>query len=117
MIGSGTGTPSDSDLATIQDIYLDVKWPFIYGDFGTFTIPGPPPVTLGDNSGTGSAGITPRRSDSNPSPVPTSTGSAVSGGHPSNTSVSGPDLKGTGHCRLKSQSLVKRRLVKRNRNY
>lgn len=117
MIGSGTGTPSDSDLATIQDIYLDVKWPFIYGDFGTFTIPGPPPVTFGDNSGTGSAGITPRRSDSNPSPVPTSTGSAVSGGHPSNTSVSSPGLKETGHCRLKSQSLVKRRLVKRNRNY
>jgi len=113
VTGSGTGTPSDSDLATIQDIYLGVKWPFIYGDFGTFTIPGPPPVTFGDNPATGSGGITPRRSASNPSPASAPTGSGVSGGQfPSNTSVSG--LTRTGHCRLKSRSLAKNRLVKKN---
>jgi len=113
VTGSGTGTPSDSDLATLQDIYLDVKWPFIYGDFGIFTIPGPPPVTLGDNPGTDSGGITPRRSASDSSPVSAPTGSGVSGGQfPSNTSVSG--LTGTGHCRLKSRSLAKNRLVRSN---
>jgi len=113
VTGSGTGTPSDSDLATIQDIYRDATWPFIYGDFGTFTIPGPPPVTLGDNPGTGSGGITPRHSASKSSPVSAPTGSTVSGGQSSSsTSVSG--LTETGHCRLKSRRIAKNRLVKRN---
>lgn len=116
VTGPGTGTPSDSDLTTIQDIYRDVKWPFIYGDFGTFTIPGPAPVIFGDNSGTDfGATTTPRSSHSYPSSVPTPTSSGISGGElPSESSVPASGSTGSGHCRLKSRSLIRRHLVKSN---
>ncbi|KXN91074.1 Polysaccharide monooxygenase Cel61a [Leucoagaricus sp. SymC.cos] len=112
--GSGTGTPSDSDLTTIQDLYRGVNWPFIYGDFGTFTIPGPAPVTFGDNPGPSAGGTTtPRPSASYSSSSSTPTGSGISGGQqPSNTSTTAPAAAATGHCRLKSRSFVKKRLIR-----
>ncbi|KAF9263380.1 hypothetical protein L218DRAFT_927969 [Marasmius fiardii PR-910] len=47
--GSGKGYPSDKDLVSIPGLYDNVAFPNIYSDFGSFTIPGPPPVSL-DNS-------------------------------------------------------------------
>ncbi|KAF5380590.1 hypothetical protein D9615_004610 [Tricholomella constricta] len=47
VTGSGTGQPSQTDLVSIPGLYSNAVWPNIYSDFGTFSIPGPPPVTFG----------------------------------------------------------------------
>ncbi|KAF9524004.1 glycosyl hydrolase family 61-domain-containing protein [Crepidotus variabilis] len=44
ITGSGTGKPSDSDMATLKDIYATATFPNIYNGPITFTMPGPPIV-------------------------------------------------------------------------
>ncbi len=111
VTGSGTDTPSDSDLVSMVDVYRDVQWPFIYGDFGTFTIPGPAPVTFGDNSG---ASTTPRPSTVASSSASTPTSSGISGGQPSSnaSTVASQPATTSVHCHLKSRMLVRRRFAR-----
>ncbi|KAF5370561.1 hypothetical protein D9758_001885 [Tetrapyrgos nigripes] len=49
--GGGDGRPPTSDLVKIPGLYDNVLFPNIYSDFGSFTVPGPPPVTFGTVSG------------------------------------------------------------------
>ncbi|EKM80723.1 hypothetical protein AGABI1DRAFT_71213 [Agaricus bisporus var. burnettii JB137-S8] len=108
VTGSGTGTPSDSDLVSIPALYTGVKWPFIYGDFGAFTIPGPPPVTFGgDNNGppatesySSSSAPTATTESAPTASAPTTTNVESRGQQPSETSTSALPAT-TGQCRLR----------------
>ncbi|GLB37643.1 putative glycosyl hydrolase family 61 [Lyophyllum shimeji] len=101
--GSGNGQPSESDLVSIPGLYSNVTWPNIYSDFGTFQIPGPPPVTFG-------VGGNP------PSITTTTTTSALSTPTAGPTQVSNmsmttspvPSSQASGHCLLNSRRLVRR---------
>ncbi|KAG7098825.1 hypothetical protein E1B28_000729 [Marasmius oreades] len=90
--GSGKGFPSDRDLVSIPGLYDNVAFPNIYSDFGSFTIPGPPPVSL-DNSNP------PFTVTSTPSPTVVHAGTTTpSGGdRPLNHDAR------VGHCRLTSR--------------
>ncbi|TFK44421.1 glycosyl hydrolase family 61-domain-containing protein [Crucibulum laeve] len=102
--GSGTGQPSDSELVTMEALYSAVSFPDIYSDFGTFTIPGPAPVTFG-----GSAPIA--SSSAPPAPSKTSTAIAV-GQQTSATSTPMSTTRPTGHCSLSSRRLARRRFAR-----
>ncbi|TBU33784.1 glycosyl hydrolase family 61-domain-containing protein [Dichomitus squalens] len=60
VTGSGTQTPSGSELVSIPGVYNDVKFPDIWSDsFKSFTIPGPAPAFSGSGSGSGASGPAP----------------------------------------------------------
>ncbi|KAG5638868.1 hypothetical protein H0H81_009171 [Sphagnurus paluster] len=104
LTGSGKGQPSASSLVSIPALYDGVVWPDIYTNFGTFTIPGPPPVTF-DTTGGGkpapaTTAVTPAR--------PTTTAGAISSTS-TTTPVAGTPVA-SGHCQLNSRRLLRRRL-------
>ncbi|KIM45277.1 lytic polysaccharide monooxygenase [Hebeloma cylindrosporum] len=51
VTGSGTGTPSQDELVSMQTLYNGVVFPDIYADSVSFTIPGPPLVNFDSNGG------------------------------------------------------------------
>lgn len=100
MSGAGTKQPSESDLVSIPGLYSGVSWPNIYSDFGSFSIPGPPPVSFGD--GGNIPPISPTVTSARPTSTAgtqtpsTSTATPVSSGQPST------------RCLLASRRLIRR---------
>ncbi|KAF9469883.1 glycosyl hydrolase family 61-domain-containing protein [Collybia nuda] len=97
--GTGTSQPHENELVSIPGLYNNAIWPNIYGNFSSFTIPGPLPVTFSDNEG-GATPVSPTAASTPPNP---------SGGDTSTTwSVPKPSRPPT-HCHLASRRLIRRR--------
>ncbi|KAG5648629.1 hypothetical protein DXG03_003240 [Asterophora parasitica] len=109
ITGSGTKNPSDKDLVSIPGLYSDTVWPNIYSDFGTFAIPGPPPVTFGGDGGNSPPPATSAVTSARPTPTAGTTQVSVTSTTPTPVTSS----PSAGHCLLKSRRLV-RRLNKRH---
>ncbi|KAF8070660.1 glycosyl hydrolase family 61-domain-containing protein [Lyophyllum atratum] len=102
LSGSGTGLPADNDLVSMAGLYSNVTWPNIYSDFGTFSIPGPPPVTFG--VGGNLPPVTPTVTSADP----TSTGGPTQASNTPSTTTPVPSSQASGHCLLNSRRLVRR---------
>uniref|UniRef100_A0A8H7Y7J9 lytic cellulose monooxygenase (C4-dehydrogenating) n=1 Tax=Psilocybe cubensis TaxID=181762 RepID=A0A8H7Y7J9_PSICU len=96
ITGSGTNTPSDSQLVTVQALYASVTFPNIYADSVSFTVPGPPPVTFNGQVGS-------------PATTTPNISSTVAGSLPQTSvpgfSSPGPDNR---QCHLGSRKLQRR---------
>lgn len=101
VTGTGTKQPSESDLVSIPGLYSGATWPNIYSDFGTFTIPGPPPVTFG--AGGNAPPISPTVTSAQA--TTSTTGTQIS-----NTSTAAPvtSSQPSTHCLLASRRLIRR---------
>ncbi|KAF9501911.1 hypothetical protein BDN71DRAFT_499033 [Pleurotus eryngii] len=113
--GSGQGKPSDSDLVSLPGLYDGVTFPNIYTDFGTFTIPGPPPVTFDGHEAAPSPTTSvkaPATSTAVGSSNSTSSGIGNSGSNP-------PSQQATpsAQCLLASHRMVRRTLPLRARRH
>ncbi|KAF8894075.1 glycosyl hydrolase family 61-domain-containing protein [Infundibulicybe gibba] len=105
VTGTGNGQPSQQDVVSIPELYNGVKFPNIYTDFGSFTIPGPPPITL-----TGGGSQPPRAATEL-----LSTGSQKITNTPSASGTPVSTTKLPNHCLLASRRMVRRRsLLKRH---
>jgi len=102
--GSGKGQPSESDLVSIPGLYSNVTWPNIYSDFGTFLIPGPPPVTFGVGGNPPPITLTGTSAQPAPTAGPTRAASNIS----MTMSPVAPSSQASGHCLLNSRRLVRR---------
>ncbi|CAA7261663.1 unnamed protein product [Cyclocybe aegerita] len=106
VTGSGTDTPSDSALISMQDLYTGVTFPNIYGESVSFAIPGPSPVSFDGNGGSASTPTTNNTSSNTSTRASTST-STVSRTVPDavSTVVSQPSVQ----CHLGSKRLIRQR--------
>ncbi|KAF8650452.1 hypothetical protein AX16_005254 [Volvariella volvacea WC 439] len=130
VTGSGTAQPSESDLFSIPDVYNGVTFPNIYFDFGTFTPPGPPPVSFGQGGSNNQAPNTPSppsatTAEATTPEVQTLVPSTVTSNSPADTYTNttsppqtpepaspAPSPQPSGYCGLHSRRLVRRRLSK-----
>lgn len=112
VTGSGTGTPSDSDLVSIPALYEGATFPNIYNDDSSgFVVPGPAPVTFGQ-AGTDPSPNPPQ------APAATSGTSTVIASSPTQTQspTPMPTPAPSNQCSLGSRKLFRRRsLEKRHR--
>ena len=122
--GSGTQEPAASDLVSIPGVYDNVKFPDIWDNFVSFTLPAPPVAQLGNNGGStpppapasaasssathAPSGSSSVQSSAIPTPPVVPTSAPISAPRPSASSslVSAPAPGATGRC--KSRRMVKR---------
>ncbi|KAF8639584.1 hypothetical protein AX17_001485 [Amanita inopinata Kibby_2008] len=106
--GTGTGQPSSNDLVSIPGLYNGVTFPDIYSDFGNFSIPGPPSVTLTDLNG-GNGSPPPSASTSALSMSMAGTTSYLEATQASTATPVSTSPVSSNHCRLTRKTLAKRR--------
>ncbi|KAJ8077201.1 hypothetical protein PM082_001629 [Marasmius tenuissimus] len=101
--GNGQGYPSEGDLVSIPGLYDKVAFPNIYSNFGSFTIPGPPPVSLDNSNPPYTATKTPSSTTAGTAGVPATTRTPSGGG---DRPLNHDTRAGRGHCRLTSRRRI-----------
>ncbi|KAJ8454291.1 hypothetical protein ONZ45_g8731 [Pleurotus djamor] len=109
--GSGQGTPSDSDLVSLPGLYNGVTFPNIYTDFGSFTVPGPPPVTFDGSAAPAPGPARPSAPSTSTSTAPgVNNPTASSVGNSGSTPPSSEPATPSAQCLLASRRVVRRAL-------